>query len=523
MAVFLISAAAVAGTILSLTAAYMYMLMVLTPKRTRLKLEAQGIKGPTPSSLLLGNIPQITQIKAQFSQSNPTKTSTNHLASISHDWPSFTFPHLKLWQQLYGRMFVYSTGTVQTLCITDPNVVKEIILTTPLDLGKPAYLSKERGPLLGQGVFTASGSFWEYQRKLIAPEFFPNKIKGMLEMMTEATTSMLHSWEDNIKSNGGEAEITIDEDLRNLSQDIISKAAFGSSYSKGKDIFSKIRTLQGLMAKTVHVGVPGSRYMPTKGNWQIRRLEKEIYRMILKVVEERTRAKRETDFLQKILEGAKMYADQDDPTLKIDVEKLIVDNCKSIYFAGHETTSSTVTWSLMLLGAYPDWQARARAEVLEVCQDRIPVTGDLRNMKMLTMIIQETLRLYPPARFATRAALEDAKLNGIQVPKGMDIQVPILVLHNDPELWGPDVHEFNPERFAKGITGACKPPQAYIPFGFGARVCLGQNFAMMELKVMLSMILSKFSFSLSPAYQHSPAYRLILEPQHGVQLLIRRA
>ncbi|KAK9757741.1 hypothetical protein RND81_01G183200 [Saponaria officinalis] len=419
-------------------------------------------------------------------------------------------------------MFVYSTGSMQMLCITDPNIVKEIVLKTSLDSGKPAYLSKDRGPLLGQGVITSSGSLWAYQRKLIAPEFFPNKIKGMFEMMAEATTSMLNSWEENIKSNGGVVEITVHEDLRNLSQDIISKAAFGSNYSKGKHIFEKMRNLQMLMAKTVHVGVPGSRYMPTKRNWQIWRLEKEIHRMILKVVEERMRSKEETDFLQKILEGAKTCTDQDDPTLKINVEKLIVDNCKNIYLAGHETTASAAAWCLMLLGAYPDWQARARAEVLEVCQDRIPRVDDMRNMKVLTMIIHETLRLYPPGTFASRSALEDTKLNEIQVPKGMDIQVPIPLLHHDPELWGPDVHEFNPERFANGIGKACKPPLAYMPFGFGARSCLGQNFAMMELKVVLSMILSKFCFSLSPAYRHSPSFRLIIEPEHGVQLLLRR-
>ncbi|KAL9228813.1 hypothetical protein vseg_004351 [Gypsophila vaccaria] len=515
-AIVIVLVVIVLGIVVALMA-YMYRVLVLCPKKLRCTLQTQGVRGPKPSSILLGNIPQIIQIKAQLTQLN------SYTSTVSHDWSSTSFPHLKLWQNLYGRMFVYSTGSMQMLCITDPNVVKEITLKTPLDSGKPAYLSKDRGPLLGQGVITSSGSFWAYQRKLIAPEFFPNKIKGMFDMMAEATTSMVSSWEDNVKSNGGVAEIKVDEDLRNLSQDIISKAAFGSSYSKGKHIFEKMRSLQELLAKTVHVGVPGSRYMPTKGNWQIRRLEKEIHQMILKVIEERMRSKQEMDFLQKILEGAKNCTDdQDDPTLKINIEKLIVDNCKNIYFAGHETTASSAAWSLMLLAAYPDWQARARAEVLDACQDRIPTVDNMRNMKVLTMIIHETLRLYPPAIFATRSALEDVKLNEIQVPKGMDIQVPISLLHHDPELWGPDVHEFNPDRFANGIGRACKPPLAFMPFGFGARTCLGQNFAMMELKIVLSIILSKFSFSLSPVYRHSPSFKLILEPEHGVQLLLRR-
>ncbi|XP_074280046.1 cytochrome P450 714C2-like [Silene latifolia] len=496
---------------------YVYEILVLKPKRVRLKLEKQGIKGPKPSSLLLGNIPEIIQIKTQLKKSSHDSTLDD---SISHDWTSILFPHLKLWQKLYGRMFIYSTGNMQFLSITDPNIVKEITHNTTIDLGKPDYLSKDRGPLLGQGIVSSSGSFWTYQRKLISPEFFPDKIKGMLGMMVEASTSMLNSWEDTIKNNDGMAEITIDDDLRNLSQDIIAKAAFGSSFSKGKHIFAKIRTLQGLMAKTIHVGVPGSRYMPTKSNWQIRRLEKEIHQMILKVVEDRIKAKRETDFLQKILEGANTCTDQLDPTLKINIEKLIVDNCKTMYFGGHETTSSTATWCLMLLAANPDWQDRARAEVLHVCQDGLPTVEDLRNLKVLTMIIQETLRLYPPAIFASRSALQESKLNNIQVPKGIDIQVTIPLLHHDPELWGEDVHKFNPERFANGIAGACNAPQAYVPFGFGARLCLGQHFAMVELKVVLSIILSKFTFSLSPKYRHSPSFRLIIEPEHGVPLLL---
>lgn len=138
------------------------------------------------------------------------------------------------------------------------------------------------------------------------------------------------------------------------------------------------------------------------------------------------------------------------------------------------------------------------------------------------MVIQETLRLYPPAVFVIRQALEDIKLKDILLPKGMNIQIPIPILQRLPDLWGPDALDFNPKRFENGVLGACKFPQAYMPFGVGARVCLGQHLAMTELKVILSLILSKFSFSLSPAYQHCPAFRLVIEPENGVNLHVRR-
>ncbi|KMS99896.1 hypothetical protein BVRB_1g017440 [Beta vulgaris subsp. vulgaris] len=505
-----ITAILVGLTILGIVS--MYVNLVLKPKKLRWKLKQQGIIGPPPCSILQGNIPQIVKMKSEILIPPPDN-------KIHHDWHIIHFPHLQEWRYYYGPVFTYSTGSMQILCITDPDLVKEIINCKSVDLGKPSYLSKERGPLLGRGIISSSGSLWEHQRKIISPEFFPDKVKGMFGLMVEATTSMLSSWEDRVNRSGGTAEISIDRYLRSLSADIISKAAFGSSYSQGKDIFSKIREVQKLMSKTLHVGIPFSRYIPTKNNREIKSLDKEINLKILKVVKERMGAEREIDFLQKILEGARKCSTEHS---EIDHERLIIDNCKTIYFAGHETTATTATWSLMLMAAFPHWQTWARAEVLKACGDGIPTADNLRNMKVLTMIIQETLRLYPPALYVVRTALQDAKLKDYQIPKGTDIQIPVPVLHQDPDLWGQDAFDFNPERFANGIAAACKTPQAYMPFGFGARVCLGQHFAMVELKVILSLILSKFSFSLSPAYQHNPVFRLVIEPEHGVKLLLRR-
>ncbi|GMY23002.1 cytochrome P450 714C2-like isoform X1 [Fagus crenata] len=107
--------------------------------------------------------------------------------------------------------------------------------------------------------------------------------------------------------------------------------------------------------------------------------------------------------------------------------------------------------------------------------------------------------------------------------KGINVQIPIPILQRHCDLWGSDAHKFNPERFAHGIVGACKTPQAYLPFGVGSCVCADQHFAMTELKVILSLILSKFCFSLSPAYHHSPSFRLVIVLEHGVTLRVRKA
>lgn len=137
-------------------------------------------------------------------------------------------------------------------------------------------------------------------------------------------------------------------------------------------------------------------------------------------------------------------------------------------------------------------------------------------------MIQEVLRLYPPAAFVSREALEDTQVGDITIPQGVCLWTLIPTLHRDSNIWGKDADEFKPERFNNGISKACKFPQAYIPFGLGPRLCLGKNFAMVQLKILLCLIISKFAFSLSPKYRHSPAYRMIVEPKHGVHILVKK-
>ncbi|OMO50983.1 Cytochrome P450 [Corchorus olitorius] len=122
----------------------------------------------------------------------------------------------------------------------------------------------------------------------------------------------------------------------------------------------------------------------------------------------------------------------------------------------------------------------------------------------------------------SREAREDLKFGDIIVPKGCNVWTLMGIIHQDPETWGPDAAKFNPERFANGVKGACKYPFVYMPFGVGPRVCLGQHFAMTELKILLGLIVKNFEFSLSPNYVHDPVLTLIIEPKDGVNLLVRK-
>ncbi|KAG1338181.1 putative Cytochrome P450 714C2 [Cocos nucifera] len=183
-----------------------------------------------------------------------------------------------------------------------------------------------------------------------------------------------------------------------------------------------------------------TRFLPTKNNRNIWRLDGEIRSLILNIANERKEGllgSSKKDLLQSIIDGANAIHAKPGT-----INGFIIDKCKSIYFAGHETTAITATWCLMLLASHPEWQARARAELLEVFQGRLPDADMLHGLKTLTMVIEETLRLYPPAALVTREAFQDMKLAGIYIPKGIILSN----LHRDPEFWGPDADEFNPER-----------------------------------------------------------------------------
>ncbi|GJU92804.1 cytochrome P450 714C2-like protein [Tanacetum coccineum] len=486
-------------------------------KRVRSKLEKQGIKGPSPS-FMHGNTPEIKSICLRHAAVDGGD------GVISHDWATKVFPHFYKGNDnsmpnntvkgdqptmliLAGKTFAYSAGNIHFLCITDPELVKEVSLHTSLDLGKPSYLSKDRGPMFGQGILSSNGPYWSHQRKIIAPHLYPDKVKDMVTLMANATSTVLHSWESKIKQTGDFADIRIDNDLRSVSADIISRACFGSNYSQGEMIFSKLRALQGVMSKA-SIGVPVLRYVPSKNNRETWKLENDINSRIVQVVKSSDEGTSRKDLLQTIIKAAKKDGGEANKWIHIDPRKFIVDNCKSLYFAGYETTATSVSWCLMLLAKYPEWQSRCRTEVLDICRDKLPDMTMLQSMKTLTMVIQEALRLYPPVAFTVREALKDIKFRNILIPKGINVQTVIPMLHQHPELWGPDVYEFKPERFAEGTKGACKIPQAYMPFGMGPRICAGQHFAMTELKVILALVLSRFSFSLSPTYRHSPTFSL---------------
>ncbi|WJZ97390.1 hypothetical protein VitviT2T_015998 [Vitis vinifera] len=492
----------------------------IKPSNIQLKLRRQGIKGPPPA-FVMGNIPEMKRI---MSMAADAPRSEAHLPLGFST--STTFPYFAQWTKLYANVlsilttrgtFTFALGNEQLLYVADTKLVKEINLSKTLDLGKPSYLQKDRGPLLGKGLITSNGAVWFHQRKTIAPQLFMDKVKGNLNIMVESASNLVSSWLGLIELGSGSADIRVDDYIRSFTSTVISKMMFGSHHSKAVELFPKCRALmKNLQTPTILKGIPFFRYLPTKENRDVWRLEREIHASLIDIVKENPEAASDK-MAQIIMESAK--TGELGPSTP---DQYIVDNCKDVYLAGFEVTAVATLWGLVLLASNPEWQARLRAEILEVCGGHVPDTNMLGKMKLLKMVIQEVLRLYPGVAFVSRQTLKDVKLGDILVPKGVNIWIWIPALHQDPELWGSDAEKFNPERFANGISGACKSPNAYIPFGVGTRMCPGQNLAITEMKILFTIILSHFSLSISPNYLHSPRLNLLLEPEYGVNLIIRK-
>ncbi|MQM07037.1 hypothetical protein Taro_039866 [Colocasia esculenta] len=316
------------------------------PERVRAKLRQQGIRGP-PRTLLVGNTLDVKRIQEE-----------EKLRKVNgHDYAAVLLPFLDRWRKEYGSIFVCSMGSLEILYVCDVGMVREINQCKSLDLGRPTYLQALFGPLFGRGIVSSNGSTWVHQRKVIAREFFMDKVKGMVELMVEATKPVLESWETRVQCEGNTAEITVDHDLKSLSADV------------------------ALSKNTVFLGIPGMRYIPTSNNREIWRLERESRALILKIVkkrQEKQESSSEKDLLQSLLESS------GDSCIGPDTrEDFIVDNCKNIYFAGQETTATSAAWCLMLLASHPEWQARACDEVVEICGNQSPTADMLSKMKTL--------------------------------------------------------------------------------------------------------------------------------------------
>ncbi|XP_052180952.1 cytochrome P450 734A1 [Diospyros lotus] len=485
------------------------------PRRIEHHFSKQGIRGP-PYRFFIGNSKEILALMLKGS-SQPMAFSHNILPRV------LSFYHH--WRKIYGATFLVWFGPTVRLTVSDPDLIREIFTSKP-----EFYEKNEAHPLIkqleGNGLLSLKGEKWAHHRKIITPTFHMENLKLLVPVAAGSVIEMLDKWW--AMPNSGEVEIEVSKWFGTLTEDIITRTAFGSSYEDGKAIF-RLQAQQMALASEAFqkVFIPGYRFLPTKRNVKSWKLDKKIKKSLVDLIDRRREnsGSEAQENGPKDLLGLMIQASLKGgaPASKIITVQDIAEECKSFFFAGGQTTSNLLTWTVVLLAMHPQWQVLAREEVLKVCGPRdVPSKDDIVKLKTLSMILNETLRLYPPTVATIRRAKADVELGGCKIPCGTELLIPILAVHHDQALWGNDANEFNPVRFSDGVARAAKHPVAFIPFGLGIRTCIGQNLAILQAKLTLAIILRRFSFSLAPHYKHAPAVLMLLYPQYGAPIIFRR-
>ncbi|XP_023536195.1 cytochrome P450 CYP72A219-like [Cucurbita pepo subsp. pepo] len=487
----------------------------LRPRRLEKFLRQQGFAGNS-YRILYGDLKDRDAMREQ---------AISKPMNFSNDIAPRVIPSVHHTIQKYGKNSFMWFGPIPRLHIMDPEQLKTV-LTLINDIQKPLMYPHLK--LLTNGLINHEGEKWVKHRKIINPAFHLEKLKVMVPAFYHSCYDMVSKWESMVFENGS-CELDVMPYLQQMAADVISRTAFGSSYEKGKKIFKLQTELAGLVNQTIMgIFIPGWRFLPTKSNRKMKEISKEITTLILRIINEREKSMSAGEAMHSDLLGILMesnlneigrHGNNKDIGMSIDD---VINECKTFYIAGQETTATLLTWTVILLSSYSEWQDRARAEVFEIFGNKKPDFDGLSRLKVVTMILNEVLRLYSPASILGRRVKKETKVGNFTIPAGVFLGLPITLLHRDPELWGEDAGEFKPERFSKGVSKATKNPNAFIPFGLGPRICIGVNFAMIEAKMALSIILQRFSFELSPSYTHAPIAAMTVQPQHGAHIILHK-
>ena len=391
--------------------------------------------------------------------------------------------------------------------VMDPTAIREMLLDRVDDYPKSLVTKNLLRPAIGDSLFIAEGAHWRWQRRAVAPAFSHRNMLNLSPIMTAAAQRSA----DRIADAGPRAINMLDE-MVTSTFDVISDVTF--SGGDGFDRDAVHRAIDDYIAEAGKLslfdilGLPD--WLPRPGRAMSGRALKDMKRIADGAIDARAeRGPSDTpDLLDLLLDGT-------DPKTKRQMNTAeLRDNLLTFIVAGHETTALTLSWALYLMGFDQAVQQKARAEAQTVLQGRAATGADVENLTYIRQIIDETLRLYPPAGVISRTAQRNDTLCGREVRPGDTVMVPIYALGRHQQLWDqPDV--FDPDRFKdrKAIDR-----YAYLPFGDGPRICIGASFAQQEAVIILATLLSRFRFTPVAGKSPEPVMILTLRPEGGVWL-----
>ncbi|MEM5522144.1 cytochrome P450 [Sulfitobacter sp. AS59] len=391
--------------------------------------------------------------------------------------------------------------------VMDPTAIREVLLDRLEDYPKSLVVKNLLKPAIGDSLFIAEGAHWRWQRRAAAPVFSARNMLNLSPMMTSAAERSC----DRITAAGPRAINMLDE-MVTTTFDVISDVTFSGDDTIDRDAVHV--AIEDYIAQAGKVslfdilGFPD--WVPRPDRIVSGKAVRQMKRLADTAIE--ARAKRGSDGTPDLLD---LLLDGMDPKTKRQMNTAeLRDNLLTFIVAGHETTALTLSWSLYLMGFDQAAQDKARAEAQSVLQGRAATGDDVEHLPYIRQIIDEALRLYPPAGMLSRTAQKHDTLGGREVRPGDTVMIPIYALGRHEQLWD-DPDAFKPERFAdrKSIDR-----YAYLPFGDGPRICIGASFALQEAVIILATLLSRFKFTAVAGKDPEPVMILTLRPEGGVWL-----
>lgn len=400
------------------------------------------------------------------------------------------FPYLERGWRAYGDTFqIPTTGRSRLVFTAHPDAIERALTNTDLYL-KDRNLDPIR-PLVGEGLFSSTGELWRKQRKLIQPVFTSGALHGYVPTMIRCVEEMLARWET--QRTAGQL-VDLHAEMVRLTAHIVGLTLFGLDLGDS--------SAENARAVRVSMEIAGERmnrgalalplFLPTPANLRFRRALATLDRLVLAMIAEARRSGPHGEGAPTLLRRLVDARDEDGSTMS---DQQLRDELVTQYVAGHETTALGLTWGLLLLSRHEDVLARMQEESAGIGGPETSIE-ELDALSYTRMVIDEVLRLYPPAWALTRMAAADDTLHGYPITKGTTVMLGIHFVHRHPDFWeAPE--EFRPERFAPEEARA-RHRYAYLPFGAGPRACIGKRFAIYEMLLALSLIARRYRVEVLP-------------------------
>jgi cytochrome P450 len=420
---------------------------------------------------------------------------------------------LSKYTELHGDTFrFYFGGVKEAIVTTNPAVIQHVLKTNSENYHKSDIQKKRMGHFLGKGLLTTEGEPWRTQRRLIQSGFERKQLEVLSSIMQDSLTDSLRDFDRQARLGS----VDIYPLMMKITFAMVGKSLFGACL-KEEDI-----DLISLAISTVQEFMVRQTIQPYLNPWfavsgELRRHEElrtRAFNVLLDYIQRRRHEAPGHDLLQILMDAR--YSDGHGMS-----DDLVLSESMQLLVAGHETSSNALSWLFYLLSSRPDCVERVRQEFDSVLGERPLTFSDVPKFQFTTQVILEALRLYPPFWMVDRMALSDDRAGDFDIPRGSTVVVFIYGVHHSQQYWE-DPESFDPERFAKARE-KLQTPFTHLPFGAGPRGCIGGNYAVLQILMILSVLLRKYDFCLAPGQTIEARAMVILRPEHGIRMTFTEA